>query len=159
MKNIFKCVALMVGLFALPFTSMAADQAAYEATAEKMIEAMNKLAGIMETVTDEATADAASASIKELTQKEMVPIAREMKALGDPDPEMEKALEEKFKGQMEASSNRMMTAMMAIAQKDPALMMKIQGAMEEFGRTMMEESGQAEALEEAEGADAAEAAE
>jgi len=146
----------MVGLFAMPLSSMAADQAAFEATAEKMIEAMNKLAGIMETVTDEATADAASASIKELTQKEMVPIAREMKALGDPDEEMEKALEAKYQVQMEESSNRMMTAMMTIAQKDPALMMKIQGAMEEFGKTMMEESGQAEAVE---GADAAEAAE
>jgi len=156
MKNITKCVALMVGLFAMPLSSMAADQAAFEATAEKMIEAMNKLAGIMETVTDEATADAASASIKELTQKEMVPIAREMKALGDPDEEMEKALEAKYQVQMEESSNRMMTAMMTIAQKDPALMMKIQGAMEEFGKTMMEESGQAEAVE---GADAAEAAE
>jgi len=156
MKNITKCVALMVGLFAMPLSSMAADQAAFEATAEKMIEAMNKLAGIMETVTDEATADAASASIKELTQKEMVPIAREMKALGDPDEEMEKALEAKYQVQMEESSNRMMTAMMTIAQKDPALMMKIQGAMEEFGKTMMEESGQAEAVE---GADADEAAE
>ncbi len=156
MKNITKCVALMVGLFALPLTSMAADQAAFEASAEKMIEAMNKLAAIIETVTDEASADAASASIKELTQKEMVPIAREMKALGEPDEAMEKALEEKYQAKMEESSNRMMTAMMGIAQKDPALMMKIQGAMEEFGKTMMEESGEAEA---AEGADAAEAAE
>ncbi len=67
-----------------------------------------------------------------------------------------RALEEKYQGKMEESSNRMMTAMMGIAQKDPSLMMKVQSAMEEFGKTMMEEGGEAEA---AEGADAAEAAE
>ena len=150
MKNISKCLALMVGLLALPLSSMAADQAAYEATAEKMIEAMNKLAGLLESVEDEASADAAAAGIKELTDKEMAPIAREMKALGDPDPEMEKALEAKYQDKMEAASTRMMTAMMGIAQKDPALMTKIQGAMEQFGQTMMAIDQEEEAAEAAE---------
>ncbi|QQL45483.1 hypothetical protein [Sulfuriroseicoccus oceanibius] len=138
MKKLAYLLTVVAGVIALPLSAHAADQADYEKLGDKMVALIGKMVDQVESVTDEATADTAVAAIQKLAKEEVPKISEEMKKLGKPSAEIEEAMNKKLQTQMEGHMTRMMTAMMSLAQKDPAAMQKLQGGMESFFNAMQE---------------------
>jgi hypothetical protein len=88
---------------------------------------MTSMTGVLEGVTDKATAEKAKPELKSLTEKAEVIKARADK-LGEPSQEEEEAMKAKYGPQMEAVGSKMMAQMMRLMAK-PEAMAVIQQSM------------------------------
>ena len=84
----------------------------HEKVAEDKINLIEQIADILEDVTDDASADAAAKRIEALAG-EMKAVNERAKALGDPTPELNKQLEEKYKPR----TQKILGRIMAVAEK------------------------------------------
>jgi len=89
--------SIVVGVFAWPDT--------HKKVAADMLELQTELNDLLSTVEDEASANKAAAKLKALTKKEIA-IRTRMEELGDPPPDIDKALTEKYGKQLERELKR-----------------------------------------------------
>jgi len=99
-----------------------------------MIKAMNKMAGALEGVDDEASAKKAAKTIEGM-EGAMNKLKERADALGEPDEALGKKLEEKFKPELEEAVGKMMKSTMGLASK-PELMKILQPALDKVGGIM-----------------------
>ncbi|XAL98515.1 hypothetical protein OT109_13110 [Phycisphaeraceae bacterium D3-23] len=127
-------IALLV-LISLSLIGCGADT--HESLAEEGIEIMEGITEALSEVEDEASADRAGEKIKALAE-DFRDVAARLDALGKPDEETERQVQEAFESRGAAGSEHFQAEIGRIMELDPALMSRLEPAMDTFMQAIVE---------------------
>jgi len=121
-----RCLVCLLALLAFALPSCGGGDT-HEKVSEEMIDLMAEVADILEGVTDEESAEAATTRLEKLGER-AEELGQRAEALGDPDPEEEKRLEKKYEQRMQEISKSMAASMMRLSSQ-PEVLQAVEEAM------------------------------
>lgn len=109
----------------------------HESLAEEGIGILNKMTDSLESVDDQASAEQAAKEIEALAE-DFRSVGERIEALGEPDAETTRRVEEKFGPLAEAGTDRFEVEMRRIMELDPALGDVIAESLQKFGEAVQD---------------------
>lgn len=120
----------LLSLFLLPFTLVACGGATtHESLAKDIDKTAGELVEVLEGITDKESADAAKGKLNKIAER-FAAMMDEAKELGNPSPEVDKKLKEKYAG-ANSNTSKLQKEMMRVA-----MIPGTQEALQDFGKAM-----------------------